>query len=336
MFKKIAMFTDLHLGAKGNSKVHNQDCEDFINWFIDNAKKHQCDTIVFGGDFHHNRNNINMCTLDYSVRVLEKISSNFEHFFMILGNHDLYYKDRRDIHSIRFANFINDITVVNDILIYDKVALVPWLIGDEWKQVKKIKSPIVIGHFELPNFLVNANLKMPDSGQLNSQHFKHQKYVFSGHFHKRQQNGIVHYIGNAFPHSFSDNWDDERGMMILDIENDQEPLYLNWKDCPKYRTVLLSELLNNTESIIDNKVTLKVTLDMPISYEEASYIKETFIEQYKCRDISLIQKNQTEDVDSTLNIEQLGTVDDIVSEELQNINSEHFNKHVLMEIYSQL
>ena len=38
MFKKAAVFTDLHLGLKGNAKVHNQDCEEFIDWYIAEAK----------------------------------------------------------------------------------------------------------------------------------------------------------------------------------------------------------------------------------------------------------------------------------------------------------
>ena len=37
-FKKVACFTDIHFGMKGNSRVHNDDCEAFIYWFIDQAK----------------------------------------------------------------------------------------------------------------------------------------------------------------------------------------------------------------------------------------------------------------------------------------------------------
>ncbi len=44
MFKKAAVFTDLHCGMKGNSKVHNQDCEDFVDWYIETAQKNGCDT----------------------------------------------------------------------------------------------------------------------------------------------------------------------------------------------------------------------------------------------------------------------------------------------------
>ena len=35
LFDKAVIFTDIHLGNKNNSRLHNQDCEDFIIWMID-------------------------------------------------------------------------------------------------------------------------------------------------------------------------------------------------------------------------------------------------------------------------------------------------------------
>ena len=67
-------------------------------------------------------------------------------------------------------------------------------------------------------------------------------------------------------------------MMIL--EHGGEPEYINWWNCPKYRTVKLSQLLDEKETLIKPKMYLRVTLDLPISYEEASFIKETFIKEY--------------------------------------------------------
>ena len=82
----------------------------------------------------------------------------------------------------------------------------------DWKRVQKINAPYMFGHFELPRFKMNAMVEMPDHGQLNKDHFAAKRTVFSGHFHKRQNRGKIWYIGNAFPHNFADNWDDERGM----------------------------------------------------------------------------------------------------------------------------
>jgi len=336
MFKKAAVFTDLHFGMKGNSTVHNQDCEDFVDWFIATAKENNCETGIFCGDWNHNRNSLNLTTMDAGLRSLEKLGAAFKQFYMFAGNHDLYYKDKRDVKSTEFAKHIPGITVINDIFEQDNVALVPWLVGDEWKKVTKIKSKYLFGHFELPSFYMNAMVQMPDHGELKSEHFVNQKYVFSGHFHKRQIVGKVHYIGNSFPHNYADTWDDERGMMILDKENSVAPVYINWNDCPKYRTVKLSQLIDDAKTIIKNKMYLRVSLDCPISYEEASFVKETFIQQYKCREITLVPEKQLEDINSELDIARFESVDQIVSNEIMAIDSDNYDKKTLLAIYVDL
>jgi len=171
---------------------------------------------------------------------------------------------------------------------------------------------------------------------LRTEHFKHQEYVFSGHFHKRQKQGKIHYIGNAFPHNYADAWDDDRGMMILDRENDAEPEYINWPQCPKYRTVKLSQLIDEKDSLIKPNMYLRVTLDIDISYEEASYIKETFMEQYECREITLIPQKLIEEISSELDIAQFESVDQIVSNEISALDTDSFNKKLLLDIYNEL
>ncbi len=336
MFKKAAVFTDIHFGMKGNSKIHNQDCEDFVDWFIQTAKENNCDTGLFCGDWNHNRNSLNLTTMDSGLRALEKLGAAFENFYIFAGNHDLYYKDARDIKSTEFAKHIPGITVINDVTVFDDVALVPWLVNEEWKQVEKLQAKYVFGHFELPSFYMNAMVQMPDHGELKAEHFKNQEYVFSGHFHKRQIQGKIHYIGNAFPHNYADAWDDARGMMIMDRENDAEPQYIDWPDCPKYRTVKLSQLIDEKDTLIKPNMYLRVTLDLPISYEEASFVKETFMEQYKCREITLIPQKQLEEITTELDIAQFESVDQIVSNEIMSIDSENYNKNLLLSIYGEL
>jgi hypothetical protein len=267
---------------------------------------------------------------------LEKLGAAFEKFYMFAGNHDLYYKDKRDVKSTEFAKHIPGITVVDEIKVVEDVALVPWLVGDEWRRIEKLQAKYLFGHFELPSFYMNAMVQMPDHGELKAEHFKNQEYVFSGHFHKRQIQGKIHYIGNAFPHNYADAWDDDRGMMILDRENDAEPKYINWPDCPKYRTVKLSKLIDEKDILLKSKMYLRVSLDCPISYEEASFIKETFMQEYDCREITLITEKQLEEINTELDIAQFESVDQIVSNEILAIDSENYNKKLLLDIYSEL
>jgi DNA repair exonuclease SbcCD nuclease subunit len=335
LFKKVACFTDIHFGLKSNSATHNQDCEDFVDWFIEEAKKEGCDTCIFLGDWHHNRNTINLTTLDSSLRCLEKLGAAFEQFFWFPGNHDLFYKDKRDVHSSAFGRHIPGVTVVDRVTTLDDVTLVPWLVGDEWKTMKDLKSRYVFGHFELPSFYMNAMVQMPDHGELQRSDLSGPEYVFSGHFHKRQHNGNVVYIGNAFPHNFADTWDDDRGMMFMEWGG--VPQYRNWPDAPKFRSLKLSRLIEEKDTLMKSKMYLKVNLDIDISFEEANFIKETFVKEHDVREISLIQDKDNVDIlieDQT--DAKFESVDQIVTEQLVNIESDSFDKSTLLEIYNNL
>jgi hypothetical protein len=255
---------------------------------------------------------------------------------MFAGNHDLYYKDKRDVKSTEFARHIPGVTVVEEITQIEDVAMVPWMVGEESKKVASLDCKYMFGHFELPSFLMNAMVRMPDHGDLKAENLTKPDYVFTGHFHKRQSQKNVHYIGNSFPHNYADAWDDDRGMMVLDRENSADPVYINWPDCPKYRTVKLSQLIDEKDTMLKSKMYLRVTLDLPISFEEATFIKETFMNEYKCREITLIPQKSIEEITTDLDIEQFESVDQIVSNEILAIDSENFDKALLLDIYNGL
>ena len=334
LFKKVACFTDIHFGLKSNSQVHNQDCEDFVDWYIAKAKEEGCDTGIFMGDWHHNRNSLNITTMDYSLRALEKLGSAFDQFYFFPGNHDLYYKDKRDIHSVEFGKYIPGITIVHEPITTGDVTMCPWLVADEWKAIGKKKAKYIFGHFELPHFYMNAMVQMPDHGEIQLDAFDGYEMGFSGHFHKRQSKGNMHYIGNAFPHNYADAWDDERGMMILEWGG--KPEYHSWDNQPTFRTVKLSQLIDEADILIKPKQHLRVTLDIDISYEEASFIKEKFVSDYDIRELTLITEKKNVEINTDIDIQAFESVDQIVSSQLVNIDSDTYNKNTLLEIYNNL
>jgi len=334
LFKRAAVFTDLHYGLKNNSQIHNQDCEEYIDWFIKTAKAHGCDTGICMGDFHHNRNTLNIITMDYSIRALEKLGKAFDQFFFFPGNHDLYFKDKRDVHSVAFGRHIPGITVINHPTTIDGVTMCPWLVGDEWKNIGKKGGQYIFGHFELPTFFMNAMIQMPDHGDLKLEQFSSYQHGFSGHFHKRQSKKNISYIGNAFPHNYADAWDDQRGMMILDWGG--TPQYIDWPDCPKFRILNLSDLIDQKDKILKHRMYLKVKLDIDISFEEANFLKETFIEEYHLREISLIQENTDVSATDEVSAVKFDSVDQIVSDQITKIESTQFDNKKLLEIYTSL
>tara|TARA_B100001057_G_scaffold489790_1_gene576784 strand:- start:930 stop:1934 length:1005 start_codon:yes stop_codon:yes gene_type:complete len=334
MFKKAACFTDIHFGLKNNSRQHNNDCENFVKWFIKEAKEWGAETCIFLGDWHHHRSSINISTLNYSISNLKRLSDAFEKTYFITGNHDLFYRDKREISSVVFAEEIPNIEVVNDILVKDDVAIVPWLIGNEWKKIQKIKCKYMFGHFELPNFKMNAMVEMPDHGEIQATHFSHIEKVFTGHFHKRQTKGNISYIGNPFAHNYADAWDNDRGCMFL--EWDKEPQFKIWADGPKYRTITLSKLLESPADYLEPETHVRIKIDMDVTYEEANFIKENFQNTYSLREISLLPYKEVEDEIEFQGEIKFQSVDEIVLDQLTNIESDTFDNSVLIEIYNRL
>jgi hypothetical protein len=334
-FKKAAVFTDIHLGLKSNAKTHNDDCVEFVDWFIATAKAEGCETAIFCGDWNHNRNSINITTMNAGLECLEKIGAAFEKTIFFPGNHDLYYKDRRDMNSVAFGKHVPGIQMITEPIVMDEVAFIPWLVGDEWKKINKIKSRYMFGHFELPLFYMNAMVQMPDHGELKVDDFARNEYVFTGHFHKRQNKGNIHYIGNAFPHNFADAWDDARGMMILEWGG--TPQYIDWQNMPRYRTIKLSQLIDEMDKICKPKMHLRVSLDIDISFEESTHIKEIVMQNYNIRECTLIpQQKSFDEATSTLEITKFESVDQIVMNQIINIESDTFDSKVLLEIYNNL
>lgn len=335
LFKKVACFTDIHYGLKNNSRTHNQDCENFLHWFVKQAQAEGCETCIFLGDWHNNRSAVNVSTLNYTTSALHHLSKNFDKVYLIIGNHDLYYREKREIHSLPFGIHLPNVIPVNDILTIGETSIIPWLVGDEWRAMRKLDSRYVFGHFELPRFKMNAMVEMPDHGGLNAEHFPNQEMVFSGHFHKRQQKGNIHYIGNAFPHNYADAWDDERGMMILEWGG--EPKYIAWPNAPKYRLLDLSHVVEDPSKYFDDTVHARITVDVDLSYEEANYLKETFQQTYKAREISLIPAKKDEHAHEWQGGDiKFESVDQIVMSQLTAIDSEVIDKNLLINIYNGL
>jgi DNA repair exonuclease SbcCD nuclease subunit len=335
LFKKAAVFTDIHFGLKSNSQTHNEDCLNFVKWATAKAREEGCDTALFLGDWHNNRASLNIVTLNYSLRALEHLNDNFGRTFFIPGNHDLYYRDKRDIQSVEWARHLPNVTICNDWHKEGDCVIAPWLVGDDHKKILKMKGQYMFGHFELPGYYMNAMVQMPDHGDIKRDDFVGFKHVFSGHFHKRQSAKNITYIGNCFPHNYADAGDDDRGMMIL--EWGKEPVFHAWPDQPKYRVYKLSDVLQHTEAMLKPKMHVRVDIDIEISYEEANFIKDTFISTYGLREITLIPQKSTDfEQFATKGNIKFESIDTIVTKQITNIESDKFNKKLLLDLYRNL
>ena len=81
---------------------------------------------------------------------------------------------------------------------------------------------------------------------------------------------------------------------------------------------------------------VRVTLDIKISYEEANFIRETFIEKYQLRELQLIPEQIDQAQAPTVQVQKFDSVDQIVIKQLQGVDSETYDKNILTAIYNDL
>ena len=135
--------------------------------------------------------------------------------------------------------------------------------------------------------------------------------------------------------TYADADDDKRGMMIL--EWDEYPKFIDWPDCPKYRVYNLSEVLDDPTKYFSDKMYVRLKLDVDITYEEANFIKETFMKQFNLREIALLQSEVVGEDSTMIGAEiKFESVDQIVYGQLDTIDSDNYDKAVLREIYRDL
>jgi DNA repair exonuclease SbcCD nuclease subunit len=345
--KKAAAFTDIHFGKKGNSDQHNQDCLDSITWFCEQVRKDPTiDHIVVPGDWHELRSSLSINTMDYSLRGAELLSTLGIPIIITIGNHDLFHRDSRTMYSTIMFKHIPNIYLVPEPVVMElkhgPTLFAPFLFSDEYPGlVKHAAVPVWWGHFEFKGFVISGyNTKMehgPEHGD-----FSGPKRIFSGHFHKRQIQDNIVYIGNAFPMDFSDAGDFARGMAVYDYKHD-ELEFIDWPGCPKYVKAKLSQFLDETAAIPANS-RVRCIIDVPLTYEESIIIKQTFLVQYELRELRLEESDELTDVLTNTETGEimenpegrLNTVDELVVQMLGAIDTPKIDQAMLVNLYQKL
>jgi DNA repair exonuclease SbcCD nuclease subunit len=339
LFDKAIVFTDIHFGKKNNQEQHNVDCSTFVKWAISIGKRENVDVAIFCGDWHDNRQSLHVNTMNYSLSNIEEIANNFNQFFFIPGNHDLFYKENRNVTSVSIGRNIKNVTIINDFLKIGDVTFCPWLVGDDFSKIKKVasSSKYLFGHFEIGGFYMNSMVEMPNTDLIKVSDFNDCDMAFSGHFHKRQQKGRVNYIGNCFPHSYSDTWDDDRGVMILEWGKDL--VYHKWQNAPKYRVFTMTDMLERPEELFDVNTYAKVTNDLRLPSEDLQLIKDIYVNQYGLRKLDILNVNKMldeQDIEEDEEDMSFKTIDEIVINGLNSIDSNTYSTKTLIDIYNQL
>ena len=100
--KKIGIFTDLHGGINKDSQYRLKETEKCVDWIISTFKKAKVDYVIFCGDLFDSRFSINVQTLNVVIKCIQNLAYSFEKIFLIVGNHDTFYKNINTVNSVKF------------------------------------------------------------------------------------------------------------------------------------------------------------------------------------------------------------------------------------------
>lgn len=328
---------DLHFGNKNNLKKHNNDLLDFAEFIAKSKRLKDVRELNVLGDVFHQRDKLDVGTMNAAMEFFEYLSKRFD-IRMLIGNHDMYYKDRRDIHSLKQFQQYVDLVDYQQFDDKTNTLYTSWLItGEEYDDLiartLKDKIKTVMGHFEFSTFRLNDNYIM-EHGQTHKS-LSHVENIITGHYHKRQIVDNVAYIGTPFPFDFNDANDTERGVSVFD--DDLGMAFLNY-DRVKVVSVSHQDFLDSEYEDSEN-TTIRVVIDESIDQDTMDQIKDKMSDtgfsdsrvQYK------VDKNKQLTESNLVEVEEadIADIDSLVKKMISNMDEGEFDKQVLNSIYKE-
>lgn len=220
---KIVLFSDIHWGKSRDSDIKLQIACEFIDNFCNLIKKHKIKNVIFLGDWFDNRSFVSVKTQNIAFDALMKISKIVDGIYMIVGNHDSYFKNTIAVNSVKTYSVIDNVYPIEELTEIKfksgkKGLLCPWDSLDA--SAFKSKYDILFGHFELQDALLTGTVSK--IGTKPSTLLSISPLVFSGHYHLRKKyshkNGKIITIGSPTELDWGDA-DNEKGIYILDTKD---------------------------------------------------------------------------------------------------------------------
>jgi DNA repair exonuclease SbcCD nuclease subunit len=222
---KIAILGDLHFGARNDSHEFMVYFDKFFNEvYFPELDKRGIKTTIQLGDIVDRRKFINYITLNKLRSFIGNHVSRGVELHVIIGNHDVPYKNTNDINSMEEL-----FSTQEGVYSYSEpkelsldgcdVMMMPWINSSNYAecmtQMKNTKSQIIFGHFEIKGFGMYKDVLSHDG--FDPSYFNKFDLVFSGHFHLKSHRGNIHYVGTPYEITWSD-YNDIRGFHIFDTE----------------------------------------------------------------------------------------------------------------------
>lgn len=340
---RLMLFTDIHWGARSNSDQHLTDCLEYIDWFCALVIKEKATHIAFLGDWYENRNQINVRTLIASQEGARKLNALGIPIYFLIGNHDLFHRSNREVFSTDPFHDLENFTMISEPMeITPELFATPFLFKDEYPELaEKINSyKYVLGHFEFRNFVVSGTDRRLDHGP-DAGAFTGPKYLISGHFHKRQLDKNVIYIGNTFPTTYGDADDSERGAAML-VTDTEDMTFFNYDNAPLFYKTRLTAVLAGDVAFAE-RGRVRCLLDAEVGYSDVQALREEMMSTFRLREFTVEEDIQSKkdaisegmDLDDDLDLSSLDvTVRRLIHEGVAATAT--IDPKILVELYEEL
>jgi DNA repair exonuclease SbcCD nuclease subunit len=213
--KMIGMVSDVHFGEhQNNPRFLDMQINWFVNELLPQLNERGIKVLCILGDLFHNKEHTNKLVIQ---RVYDMFKHDFRNIRVVisLGNHDLYYRDSREVHSLHVFRDLSNVVVVEKIQSVNMgkatYAIVPWLIPSEKETdlatIGAINPDVVLGHFEFSGFSFNRlyPARHGDDAFQFAQSASNVKKWYSGHYHTQSQREIngasFQYLGAPFQYT---------------------------------------------------------------------------------------------------------------------------------------
>ena len=226
---KIALLNDTHFGARSDSPAFIK----YFNRFYDEIffpylEENNITTLIHLGDVVDRRKFINFNTAhNFQNKFWKRLWDMKIDTHIILGNHDTYYKNTNSINSMQ--QLITTFDGVNEPFIYDKpktvefdglpILFIPWICPENeeesLKAISESQAQICMGHLEVKGFEMHKG-HFQEHG-LEMDLFKRFEKVYSGHYHRKSDNGTIFYLGTQYEITWSD-YQCPKGFHIFDTD----------------------------------------------------------------------------------------------------------------------
>lgn len=270
------LFTDIHFGLKLNTEVFLNIAQQNVEWIIKQIETNNVDNVIFCGDWFHQRSAVSVNTLNKSYESLKLLASKVSNLYLIVGNHDSYYKNTIKVHSLKTFEQFDNVHIIEEptsIKLGNKeTLLVPW--GVDVKQLQQYSPDIMMGHFEPGGVRVHGQL-MENSECSVDDLTSISPVVFSGHYHsynyiKSSNGGRLYFIGSPSQQNWGDV-DEKRGVIVFDESTPNLDIRFIENDiAPKFVKISYSKLVDKTIKLQPSDITnnfVKIIVDCQYKFD---------------------------------------------------------------------